>query len=186
VLISALDHDTDIDLWVINDSPDDIKGTVSWRLRNTNSGIIKEDILQVCAGTCNAQSVIQLDFSDFINEANRSDHYVEFEFASGGSVLSSGTVLFVKPKDFHFKAPKITLDAREDGNKIYIKTRSEAFAKGVALDLAEADCIFSDNYFDLSAGADKVIEVEKSSLSKELTLEQFTRQLTVNSVYDLQ
>jgi beta-mannosidase len=186
VLISALDQDTEIDLWVINDTPADIQGTVQWKLLNARSQVVRQGSKEISAVTCKSQNAVHLDFSDFITEANRGGHYVEFEFAEGGSVLSSGTALFVKPKDFQFEEPGITLEVWEDSNRFYMQARSKAFAKGIALDLSEADCIFSDNYFDLSAGVNKIIEVEKSSLSEELSLEQFRQQLTVTNVYDLQ
>ncbi len=185
VLISALVQDATADLWVINDTPTDIQGTVEWKLLDVKSQVVRQGSKEIRARTCTSQNAVQLDFNGFITEANRGDYYVEFKFTAGGNVLTSGTVLFVKPKDFRFEEPGITMETWEDADKFYIKAKSIAFAKGIALDLSDADCIFSDNYFDLSAGEDKILEVEKSSLSKKLSLEQFKLQLQVTNVYGL-
>ena len=55
----------------------------------------------------------------------------------------------------------------------------------ISVDLADADCFFSDNYFDLSAGDEKVVSVKKCDLSKPLGLEDFKAMLQVRSIYDL-
>ncbi len=100
--------------------------------------------------------------------------------------MSCGTSLFVKPKDFLFVSPMITTTITEDEHQFKLTLTSKAFAKSVALDLLEVDCIFSDNYFDLSAGFEKGIYVDKATMSKPLTQDEFQQQLAVVSVMDIQ
>ncbi|MBM7570642.1 glycoside hydrolase family 2 protein [Aquibacillus albus] len=75
--------------------------------------------------------------------------------------------MFTKPKHFKFLDPKIDLTVQEQENKYIITLSSQMFAKYVELDLVEDDCKFSDNYFDLSAGEQREIEVKKETLSKK-------------------
>ncbi|MNO06760.1 hypothetical protein D3C81_2286820 [compost metagenome] len=62
---------------------------------------------------------------------------------------------------------------------------SEAYARFVELDFAGLDAIFSDNYFDLSAGTRKTVTVAKSALSRPAGLTELQERLTVRSVYDI-
>jgi len=55
----------------------------------------------------------------------------------------------------------------------------------VELDLEDADCKFSDNYFDLSAGEAREIVVKKESLSSDMDLQTFSENLKVRSIYDI-
>ncbi len=59
------------------------------------------------------------------------------------------------------------------------------FAKYVELDLDGADCIFNENYFDLSADRSKKIVVKKESLSQKLSSRTFQDRLIVRSIYNI-
>ena len=183
ILVSALDQGMRIDLWVNNDTLCDIKGTVEWKLMDKHSKVVESDSIPVEVASGKAAEAVRLDFSGRV--ADPSERYVEFAFVMDGDTASSGAALFVKPKDFHFADPEIGMDVTEEDSRFIVTLKSAAFAKSVALDLKEADCIFSDNYFDLSANCEKRVEAAKESLSQQLTLADFTRQLTVQSVFDI-
>jgi beta-mannosidase len=185
ILISALEDGTAMDIWVTNDTPKDVQGSFIWKLLNNNSEIIEQGSGNLKANQCKSQKAVHLDFSSKINEANKGDFYVEFAFNVGNRIVSRNTTLFVKPKDFNFIDPEIKLYIEENESSFFIAVKSSAFAKSVALELSEADCIFSDNYMDVSAGDAKKIEVAKSSISEKLTVEEFSRQLHVMSVYEI-
>jgi beta-mannosidase len=183
VLISACDEGTKVDLWVSNHSLQDVEGTVTWKLMDNRSNVIEKDTLPVKIKAGNVFEAVKLDFSGKVE--NTGEHYVEFSFIVGGETVSGGTALFVKPKDFHFIDPKINVEVLEEENQFIITLESSAFAKSVALDLNEADCIFSDNYFDLSADRKKIITADKSSFSGEITLQEFKKTLNIVSVFDI-
>ncbi|WP_269473525.1 glycoside hydrolase family 2 protein [Paenibacillus odorifer] len=63
--------------------------------------------------------------------------------------------------------------------------KSKAYARFVGLDFKERDAIFSDNYFDLSAGVSRIVTVAKQDLDKPATAEELRAQLTVRSVFDI-
>jgi len=63
--------------------------------------------------------------------------------------------------------------------------KSKAYARFVGLDFKERDAIFSDNYFDLSAGISRIVTIAKKDLDKPATAEELRAQLTVRSVFDI-
>ena len=184
ILISAKDEGTKVNIYVTNDTLEDIKGVVEWKLRDNGSGVIYGDKQDTVVVSLKAENCIELDLKDMISRDNIRNVYLEFFFNVKGECVSSGTLLFVKPKHFSFLNPGIKAAIDEIGDQFIITLESQAYAKSVELDLRKADCRFSDNYFDLSAGYVKRVVIDKSSLSDELNLDEVRNQLKVRSLYD--
>lgn len=185
VLVSACDEGSRVGIYVTNDTFDTIDGTLKWELKDNRSDVIANGAEEVSIEPLSAKNYIQLDFSDEVKDFRPEDYYIEFSLASGANELGRGTTIFVPAKEFKFLNPEINVLVEENETSFILKVKSAAYARSVGLDLEKADCIFSDNYFDISANAVKVIEVKKSSLSEKLIIDQFRDQLTVVSVYDI-
>lgn len=185
VLVSAAEEGQKADLYVTNDTFGTINGTLSWALKDTGSAVIVHGTKVVSIEPLSAKNCIQLDFSDVVEDFQPESNYLEFTLTSGVNELGSGTVIFVPAKEFKLRNPEIKVKVDENETSFLLSVTSAAYARSVGLDLLKADCIFSDNYFDVSANAVKVIEVKKSSLSEKLNVEQFRNQLKVISVYDI-
>jgi beta-mannosidase len=82
----------------------------------------------------------------------------------------------VKPIDLKLSDPKITWQV--EGNTIILKSTS--FAKYVFIDIAGYRGKFSDNYFDLNPGVEKIITFDKTELRGS------DLKIKVKSLYDIQ
>jgi beta-mannosidase len=128
----------------------------------------------------------QLDFTEMLDTtAKKRNTYLQFSFVVDGEVVSEGTVLFVKPKHFGFVDPAMETTMKEEEDRFVITVDSKAFARFVELDFSELDGIFSNNYFDISAGDTKSIYLKKNDLTRSASLEELQSQLIVRSVFDL-
>ena len=67
-------------------------------------------------------------------------------------LLSSGTALFVPPKQFKFADPHLRVHAEEDE----IVVEADAYARAVEISNARDDLVLSDNFFDMNAGVVRV------------------------------
>ena len=76
------------------------------------------------------------------------------------------------------------IDIKETANSFILEITCKAYAKFIEIDLKEIDAIFSDNYFDLSAGKIKTIEVKKEDLSRLVSIEELKQQLKIRSLFD--
>jgi beta-mannosidase len=186
IMISAKDEGTKVNIYVNNDTLKDIEGTIEWKLRDNGSRIIKEDKKDTRVASLKAENCIELDLKDIINKDNIREVYLEFFFNIKGQCVSSGTLLFVKPKHFNFLNPRIRAAVDEMGDQFIITLATITFAKSIELDLRKADCKFDDNYFDLSTGYVKKVVIDKSSLSDELNLAEVKKQLKIRSLYDIE
>ncbi|MBW8349474.1 glycoside hydrolase family 2 protein [Bacillus sp. IITD106] len=185
ILLSIEEEGKTASIHVTNDSLEDIEGRIEWKLRTNTSVILKEGTVEAKVGKLSAENCIELSFEDVLSDENMRNTYLEATLFMDGKFHSNAVVLFVKPKHFEFVDPQITVEVQDEQDQFILSVEArDGLAKYVELDLADADCKFSDNYFDLSAGDIKKITVQKASLSREISLEEFKGNLSVRSIYN--
>jgi beta-mannosidase len=186
VMLSACDDGLKVTLHVTNETMHPFSGEIRWKLRNKDSAVIEEGGVPARADALDSAGCCTLDFESLLaDKALRRRTYLEYGLYSGGQCISDGTLLFVRAKHFEFLDPHIAVRVQDAGGEFHIELFAQAYAKYVGLDLSNADCIFSDNYFDMSAGARKLVAVKKADLSVSMTTEEFIDGLDVKSIYDL-
>lgn len=115
---------------------------------------------------------------------DKREKYLEYSLIKDGEVISRGTALFVRPKEFAFEKPYISVTARENKQDFILRFSAESFAKSVCLDLEEGDCVFSDNWFDIHGSEAVTVTVSKKDISVKMNLEEFMDRLTIQSNYE--
>lgn len=185
VLASARERGSSVALSVTNDTGKMFSGVLSWRLRTREGRTLAQDSLVVEIPAFTSRPCAKANFERYLRgrEALRST-YLQYDLMADGWNVGGGTVLFVPPKHFDFTDPKLGCSVLEREDSFLVVVSAEAFAKFIELDLKNADAIFSDNYFDLSAGETRRVTVRKEDLSVPLTGPQFKSLLRVRSLYD--
>ncbi len=187
VLLSAQEDGTTVTLCVTNDTRETVRGEVVWHLRDEYSRVQTCGQQSVTVSALTVEQLSALDFAGPLTTGRaRRSTYLDYALRVDGEFISGGTVLFVPTKHFTFVPPKIAVAVTETPDHFSLAITSQAFAKFVELDLSADDARFSDNYFDVSAGAITTITVAKTTLSTVLTWAEFRNQLRVRSVYDLE
>lgn len=184
LLLSACDDGLKVSLHVTNETFDEVIGTIEWQLCRNSGEVLLSGSKPANVPAFTAQSCVELDFSSEVKEAELGSIYLRYALVKNGQSVSGGNLLFVKPRDFAFIDPRLTVSVEDKEEKLLVTVSAQSFARGVELDLKEADCEFSDNFFDIS-GEPVTVEVEKKYMSKELTAEEFKNQLVVRSAYEL-
>lgn len=144
----CIGYETKAELYVQNETMNDVDGKVVWKLFKSDGTELqsgKEDL------KVNALSVAHIDEIDF-KKTDVKSSYLWFAYEVNGETVSSGTVIFTKPKHFDFVDPE--LKATVNGDEITVT--SKAYAKYVAITNENDDLILSDNYFDMNKGQTKV------------------------------
>lgn len=184
ILLSIAEEGTDADLFVTNDTLRSINCKIEWKLRLNTSVVVQEGAIEATVNQLSAQNFQHLSFQDILTDEKMRNTYLECILYVDEEEHSSTTVLFTKPKHFEFLNPKLSLEVADQGENFVVSVESDAFTKYVELEL-NVDGVFSDNYFDLSAGDVKVITIKKESLSELLTIDSFKQQLTARSIYHI-
>ncbi|WP_338788475.1 beta-mannosidase [Metabacillus sp. FJAT-53654] len=185
VLLSLREDGTDVEIHVTNDSLANVNARIEWKLRKNTSEVLQEGTVTATIESLTANQCEKLSFGEFLTFDAMRNTYLECILYVNGEQTTVTTLLFTKPKHFTFLNPELSVDVTETDVTFEIAVSSIAFAKYIELELVAADCKFSDNYFDLSAGVKRTIVVQKESLSEDLSLGAFKQQLSLRSVFDI-
>ncbi len=188
VLLSCLEEDTSaVILNVSNERTEKVKAEIIWKLRNDKAEILTEGKIDISVNPLSAKNAAALNFSDyFLSEQDKRTKYLEYSLCENGKNISCGTTIFVRPKTFCFADPEINIHIDEKYDHFEIRLTAKAFAKSVCLELTNADCVFSDNWFDINGSEEKKVVVYKNQISEEMGHKDFCSQLTITSCFDLQ
>ncbi|WP_336790297.1 beta-mannosidase [Paenibacillus sp. MMO-177] len=186
VLLSVCEEGSSASLHLTNETMNAVTGYVVWRLRRaSDSAIAASGEMNVEVEPLSSMKFKELSFEDILcSTAALRSHYLEYEWIENEGVTASGTTLFVKAKEFELPQAHLSVTCEEIDDEIRIKVYSDAFAMFVELDLTEDDAVFSDNYFHLSADQSRTIVLDRSRLSRPLSLAEIKEQLTCRSLSD--
>ena len=166
-------------LYVTNDSLNDEKLTVSCRVRNNKAAILGEFTTEITSQALYAAPALTPDLSGhFATTADKRTKYIEYTLIRGGEIISRGTTLFVRPKEFTFSPAIINVDIADNGNSFTITLTADKFAKSVCLSLKDFDCVFSDNWFDIHGKEPVTVTFAKPD---GMTVEMLKQQLEIQN-----
>lgn len=159
-------YETKAQIFVNNDSLEDVEGIVHWTLCKNDGTILEEGSQKVRVKALSYTSLEEMDF----HKTDVCNNYLSFSFTVNDEVVSSGAVLFTKPKHFKFLNPKIQVEVKGDE----ITVTADAFAKYVYIYNEKDDLVLSDNFFDMDKGT-KTVKIVSGKATN----------LQVKSVYDI-
>ena len=103
--------------------------------------------------------------------------WLEWAQPDGGN--SSNLVLFARPKTLPLEPPGLRFEVTPDGESFAVEIQSAKAALWVWLELDDADCRFSDNFFSLRPDTPRTVTARPAS---SLPLEVFRTRLRVRCV----
>ncbi len=159
-------YETKAKIFVNNDTMQDVTGRVEWTLYNASGEELQSGSQDLTVKALSYASLEEIDF----NKTDVRNNYLSFAYIVNGETVSFGTVLFTKPKHFHFVDPKLTVQV--DGEELVIT--ASAYARYVFISNGNDDLILSDNFFDMDAGTKRVKIVSGKA-----------ENLSIKSVYDI-
>lgn len=184
-LLLSLDKEKEhMDFWVVSDKKEKTEGRIIWSLKDAASDVIKTGAADVEIEPLSTKCFFSLELSALLDGQDKRSVYLEAQLVVDGTCVNENHYLFVKPKHFKFIEKKPVVNVAEEQDAFAVTVTSEAFVMYVYLDLEKDDCHFSDNYFNLSRGS-KTIYVQKNSLSRQISLDEFRNQLLVRTITDI-
>ncbi|MBQ9196191.1 MAG: glycoside hydrolase family 2 protein [Clostridia bacterium] len=167
-------------LYVTNDTAKDRELTLICRLRDNAAKTLAEYAVPVHIAALSAAECLKLDLSEWLNTPEKKrTRYLEYALLDGDKTLSAGTTLFVRPKNFVFLPPAISCDVSDAGDAFALTFTAQNYAKSVCLSLEHADCVFSDNWFDIHGSLPVTVRLKKTGALAGLSAEEVRRQLKV-------
>ena len=198
VFASIKEDKNSVEFWVTNDLKEKKSVIFEWKMFNSESNKIHDDVYEVDIPPLSSKMVGTLDVNK-INEVieNLHDHIIFYQLKTDDEkklIIDQGMKLFDAPKKFNLQDPSIKWDIKiikdEDLTElnVEIKVSNEFIALFVFLDSEEYDFVASDNFFSMGPNEARIIKLTKfkkrdgSSLSiQEIKKEEFN----IRSLFDL-
>ena len=162
---------------VSNEAMHPFKGSVKLYFSDTELNVSREIVKEVCVPALTSSDVLCADvtYKSKYNEFVYADLYDE-----NGVFIMRQLELYVPPKHFEWKKPKISLDFQECEGGVSIDITADTLAKGVHLEFDECDPKLSTSFVDLTSTEPYRIIAKTDKSPAELS-----RQVRVMSVYDI-
>ncbi len=131
---------------------------------------------QANAGYLVSNRVFNMPVKEFLQKKNKAEFFLKIQFVQADTVVTQITHYFAAPKELKLPQPAIksTLTTAAGGTEI--KLHSFELAKGVLLEAPDSHGFFSDNYFDLLPGEEKVVFFNGTIDSAKLVLKYYIDQ----------
>lgn len=184
VIISGVEDNDDftVEIHVTSDSFEDLRGEVSWQLRNIAGDLIKESKFETKISSRSNNYIKTLDLSREVEKYGIRDLILWPELRVEKKVIADNFVSFVKPKHMQLLEPEIkyTLEKLR-GGKYKIELEAKHTALWTWLEMKKLNVKFSDNFFHLYPGRKIYIEME---IDKDISITELKDKLNVNSLFD--
>ena len=163
VAVSIEDSGRNAALYVINDTREARKLSLTWQLMNYEGRIIEDQTLEaVAAPALTARAAAKLRF-----HKDPRGLVLRVQLKDGDEVVSSRALLFGKPKDTPLPECSFSAQVEVLDDVAYITAKSDRFAQSVLMesDLTAGD--FSDNFVDFFPGEEVTVTVRANGASAE-------------------
>lgn len=174
---------TKITYYVLNESFRERDAVLEIALLDREFRVLHQEELPVHSGAFAMEPVKEADFGNWIGgEEEKKQVFARFRLSEGSVCVSTGVTMFVKPKYFAYRLPVYETEVTERGEEFAVSVKADTFANYVELYLEQADCVFSDNYFDITDRQGVTVTVRKEELPEGMTAEDIKAQLRIKSV----
>ncbi|MCX6127790.1 MAG: glycoside hydrolase family 2 protein, partial [Proteobacteria bacterium] len=183
VLVSVKETGKTAEIHVTNDRRTASFGTINWKLLTLSGEILRSGKAEVEVAPLKSSLIESLDFSAELADLLVRDRYLAVEYSDKSDGVSrSCSTCFVPYKQMNLAQPQLKSTIKEGHGVWEIRVKAEtSFAKFVELDLAQGDVVFSDNYFDIAAGQERLVTVAQSAITQGELLEQLRLRSLIDS-----
>jgi beta-mannosidase len=181
VLVSTHEVDGEIQVTIISDRIEPIQARLHCTLMDFDGNIQREETLPVTIAPLQSQVLDRFQKEDWLQGQDPKKVFLFLEVRKGKESLSSNTLFFEPMKDLPLPKPAIDSRIIPRGGGFQIILSADQLARGVYLSTEKAEGFFSDNYFDLIPGNDKMLTFLPA---EKISREQFIGDLHIISLVE--
>lgn len=183
VLVSIVDNDTKLDVYVISEKQYAVKGQLDVTVLKLDGTIVNRLKKPVTLNPNGSNLLFSEPIDVLLKGLSKHDVLILatfYENRKNNDKTYKNTHFLLSPRDINYPVPYISYEINSQYDEYEVTLKSDCFAHGVFLSLDSADCSFDDNYFDLLPNTEKTV-IAKANLSKE----DFEQKLKVVSFRDM-
>ncbi len=174
---------TKVDYYVLNESFQERDAILEVVLLDRDFHVLYQEERPVHSKAFAMEAIWKVDFGKWMaGEEQKKRVFARYRLLEKGICVSTGVTMFVKPKYFQYQVPAYEMKVEEREDCFAISVKADTFANYVELYLEEEDCVFSDNFFDITDAEGVTVTVPKGELPDSVRAEDVAAGLRVKSV----
>nr|WP_216673906.1 glycoside hydrolase family 2 protein [Saccharibacillus endophyticus] len=159
----------DLNFHILNDHLQVESVSLRLRLLSFGGDVLHEQVLPIEAKANSAEKVHSVKVTEMLGEEIPERTVLLAELEQNGLVIDQRTHYFVPAREIELAAPHIAITRNDDGEgRTTITLETDILAKQVWL-TAEAEGVFTDNYFDLLPGEKATVEFRARQIDGTLS-----------------
>ena len=178
LMISNDYYDNRSELYVINEYPRDFNGELRYEIKNFSGEVLCSGSDPVSLSGISSKRICKIPYQNISSR----DVYLKTTLWSGDELIDEKLYLLVPDKEASLPKVQIQHSTEIRDGKAIVTLRSDCFARYVYVDSELVWENWSDNYFDLEPGCEKVLSVEL----KDISLEALESSLQIKSLTDVE
>lgn len=143
-------------LWLVNDTPDSVSGVIDLKVYTFDGEIVYAASYEAQADPISSTMYAVLDEAEILQGFGPSE--VMIELSSASLQVPANRSYLRDPKDLRLEKTHLHVQVDEMNSTVTI-TAIDHMARFVKLELPKGNVKFSDNYFDLLPGEQKVVTI---------------------------
>jgi len=180
-IISVQKEETNLDFFVVNDHLAEIQGIMKIQICDFNGKVVRNQEIEAQINASSSQKVFQVHEATFLTGIDRRNHYMVIELFKSGNSIASCIYYFTPKKFLALEKAAIEYSIEKTQDYWSMKLNSKKLVKNVCIEIADFNCKFSDNYFDLLPAKEKVITIKSGAIE---LLNDNIKIFSVNDSYD--
>lgn len=194
LIASAKVEGDNVAFYVANDTRRAFSGGLQVTLMHQQNGTLFEHTEGIRINALSAECVHKIKLPE-LGKTDKRQCYLVYRLIGGIETIDEQVMLLVKPKQFTFMKPNISIVWREEPNQYILTLNADVYTRRVGIEFEHIDVILSDNYFDLIPHMDKVIYLKKEDIYSHgiwndepipwIGIEELQNQLKLYSNYNI-
>ncbi|MDL2302352.1 hypothetical protein LJC58_08355, partial [Lachnospiraceae bacterium OttesenSCG-928-D06] len=148
-----------IDIFLINEFPHIFEGIIKWKTYTFKGKKLDEGNINIRAEGFQSVKSTSLSYPQILSGNSKKETVLKLELWQKGNTIATCTYLLVPDRKANLPKPDVRIHANLESGILKIKLSSDVFARSLYVEAEEIIKPFSDNFFDLLPGEEKVITV---------------------------
>ena len=181
LLVSPKGSEDNVQTYIVSDSLDEVQAKLHVKLLNFNGSVLKEETIDVNIKPLRSIVYHNIDIDEWLLDKARTTTFLSYELVNDEKVLSTNNYYFKPFKEMRLSHPHITYEVAKNEDKYILTLTSDKLARNVYIESREYDGFFTDNYFDLLPGQQKIVEFQ---FSDDVNVKQLEEDFQIISIID--
>ncbi len=175
ILVSPVEKDGKLQVYIVSDQLRELNALLKIQFLTIEGDVVMEKKMNVLVYP-NSSHIYYTAFKNSILKGlDNTTVIMKTSLEKEGQVVADNILYFAPVKNLPLEIPEVSYQVQKAGRYYWLTIKSYRLAKNIYLDTKGAECVFSDNFFDLLPGESRIVLVKTlkvvPDLKKILTIE---------------